>query len=208
MNKKLILIPLVSVLVLMCAVQIVKAATIPSAALDKSSYLAGQTGYISVSIYNDKSEKIRVTELSATINYYYADGTVYIQKFFTNVTLPDEITPGQTKTYTVPISLPTNIAAGYTSPLVDARTDQWVSASDRWMTSDHPTYSTLKLYIESPYKQQYDSSQQQLQEQKASNDNLNNTVNILAVTAMAFIGATGILTFLLFTRRPRLIAQD
>ncbi len=184
----------------------VKAATIPAAALDKSSYLAGQTGYIIVSIYNDKSENIRVTELSATINYYYVDGTVYVQKFFTNATLPAEIAPGQTTTYLIPISLPTNIAHGYTNPLIEAKTDQWVSSSSRWMTSDRPIYNMLKLYIESPYKQLYDSSQQQLQEQKASNDNLSNTVNILAVTSMTCVGAAGILTFLLFTRRTRPIA--
>jgi hypothetical protein len=37
MNKKLILIPLISALILMSAVQIVKAATISSAALDKNA---------------------------------------------------------------------------------------------------------------------------------------------------------------------------
>jgi Flp pilus assembly protein TadB len=35
-----------------------------------------------VSVYNDESDKIRVTELSASVNYYYTDGTVYVQKFF------------------------------------------------------------------------------------------------------------------------------
>jgi predicted PurR-regulated permease PerM len=103
--------------------------------------------------------------------------------------------------------LPTNIAPGYTNPLVEAKIDQWVSASDRWITSDRPDYNTLKLYIESPYKQLYESSQQQLQEQKASNDNLNNTVNILAVTSMAFVRAAGILTFLLFTRKPNIFLE-
>ena len=68
MNKKLVLVPLVSLLVLMSVLQTSKAATITSAMLDKNTYLAGQTGYVSVMVYNDKSEKIRVTELSATIN--------------------------------------------------------------------------------------------------------------------------------------------
>ncbi len=203
MNKKLILVQLISVLVLSSALQIAKAATIPSAMLDKSTYLAGQTGYISVSVYNDKSEKIRVTELSATINYYYTDATVYVQKFFTNATLQDEILPGQTATYYIPISLPTNIAAGYTNPMVEARTEQWWPTLMRWLPSDRPTYNTLKLYIESPYKQFYESSEQQLHEQIASNTNLSNTVNILTVTAVAFMGVAGLLMFLLFIRRPR-----
>ncbi len=203
MNKKLILVQLISVLVLSSALQIAKATTIPSALLDKSTYLAGQTGYISVSVYNDKSEKIRVTELSATINYYYTDATVYVQKFFTNATLQDEILPGQTTTYYIPISLPTNIAAGYTNPMVEARTEQWWPTLMRWLPSDRPTYNTLKLYIESPYKQFYESSEQQLHEQIASNTNLSNTVNILTVTAVAFMGVAGLLMFMLFIRRPR-----
>ncbi len=207
MNKKLILVQLISVLVLSSALQIAKAATIPSAMLDKSTYLAGQTGYISVSVYNDKSEKIRVTELSATINYYYTDATVYVQKFFTNATLQDEILPGQTTTYYIPISLPTNIAAGYTNPMVEARTEQWWPTLMRWLPSDRPTYNTLKLYIESPYKQFYESSEQQLHEQIASNTNLSNTVNILTVTAVAFMGVAGLLMFLLFIRRPRPVIQ-
>jgi len=207
MNKKLILVQLISVLVLSSALQIAKAATIPSAMLDKSTYLAGQTGYISVSVYNDKSEKIRVTELSATINYYYTDATVYVQKFFTNATLQDEILPGQTTTYYIPISLPTNIAAGYTNPMVEARTEQWWPTLMRWLPSDRPTYNTFKLYIESPYKQFYESSEQQLHEQIASNTNLSNTVNILTVTAVAFMGVAGLLMFLLFIRRPRPVIQ-
>ncbi len=207
MNKKLILVQLISVLVLSSALQIAKATTIPSALLDKSTYLAGQTGYISVSVYNDKSEKIRVTELSATINYYYTDATVYVQKFFTNATLQDEILPGQTATYYIPISLPTNIAAGYTNPMVEARTEQWWPTLMRWLPSDRPTHNTLKLYIESPYKQFYESSEQQLHEQIASNTNLSNTVNILTVTAVAFMGVAGLLMFLLFIRRPRPVIQ-
>ena len=207
MNKKLILVPLISVLVLSSALQIVKAATIPSAMLDKNTYLAGQTGYISVSVYNDKSESIRVTELGATLNYYYTDATVYVQKFFTNATLPDEISPGETATYYIPISLPTNIAAGYTNPMVEVRTEQWWSTLSRWLTSDRPTHNALKLYIESPYKQWYESSEQQLQEQIASNTNMSNTINMLTVTAVAFMGVAGLLMFLLFIRRPRPVVQ-
>jgi hypothetical protein len=32
-------------------------------------------------IYNDKDEKIKITELTATIEYYYTDGNVYLQSF-------------------------------------------------------------------------------------------------------------------------------
>jgi len=206
MNKKIVLIPLLLLVALMGIFQIANATSITSATLDKTAYLAGQTGYISVSIYNDKNDRIRVTELTATISYYYTDNTVYQQKFFTSATLPDEISAGQTETYQIPISLPTNIAHGYTNPLVDARTELWNQQASEWRYSDHPNY-TLKLYIESPYKEQYETSQQQLTEQKTTNANLNNNVNMLAVTTIVFAGAAAFLMFLVFARRTRPIPQ-
>jgi len=214
MNKKLALVSLLSFLALVSAFQTVKAATIPSASLDKTTYLAGQTGYISVSVYNDESEKIRVTQLSATIDYYYTDGTVYMQTFFfPTEMLPDEIPAGQTETYQISISLPTNIAPGYTNPVVEARTELWQPQMDRWTSSDRPTYE-LKLYIESPYKQMYadsqedlQNSQQALEEQKATSQSLSNTMNMLAVTTVVFAAAAAFLMFLVFTRRARPVPQ-
>lgn len=206
MNKKLVLIPLLLLVALAGIFQTANATSITSATLDKTTYLAGQTGYISVSIYNDKNDKIRVTELTATISYYYLDNTIYQQKFFTSATLPDEISAGQTETYQIPISLPTNIAHGYTNPLVETRTELWNQQASEWRYSDHPTY-TLKLYIESPYKEQYETSQQQLVEQKAINANLNNNVNMLAMTTIVFAGAAAFLMFLVFTRRTRPVPQ-
>jgi len=206
MNKKIALVSLLTFLVLMGVLQTVKAATITSATLDKDTYLAGQTGYVSVTIYNDKSEKIRVTELTATINYYYTDGTVYVQKFFTSATLPDEIQEGQTETYQIPISLPTNLASGYTNPLVEARTEIWQPQTEHWISSDRAS-SQLKLNIESPYKQSHETSQLELEEQMAANKNLSNTVTILAMTTLVFAAATAFLMFFAFAVRPRQIPQ-
>ena len=207
MNKKLVLIPLLSFLVLMISVQTAKAATITSATTDKTTYLGGQTGYISVSVYNDENAKIRVTELSVTMNYYYTDSTIYVQKFFyPSETLPDEIQVGQSKTYQIPISLPTNIASGYTKPIVEAKTDLWRPQDSRWFTSDRPTYE-LKLYIESPYRQLYETSQGELQDQKASNVNLSSTMNMLAVATIVFAATAGFLMFIVFTRRTKPIPQ-
>jgi len=207
MNKKLAFILLLSFLTSMGVLQTAKAATITSATLDKNTYLAGQTGYISVTVYNDESDKIRVTELSATVNYYYTDGTVYVQKFFFPPDLlPDEIQAGQSKTYQIPISLPTNIASGYTNPTVEAKTDLWRPQDNRWTTSDRPTYP-VRLYIESPYKQSYESSQQQLQEQKATSENLTSNVNLLAATTTVFASAAAFLMFFIFSRRTKPIAQ-
>lgn len=169
-----------------------KAATITSASFDKNTYLAGQRGYVSVTVYNDKSDKIRVTELSVTVDYYYTDDTVYIQKFFTNAMLPDEIQVGQAEAYQIPISLPTNIASGYTDPSVEAKTEIWFSQIERWVSSDRATYH-LRLYIESPYKQMYETNQ---------------AVNtILAITTIAFASAAAYVMFL-FTRKPRPITQS
>jgi hypothetical protein len=218
LNRKLLLILSLSFIALIGVFQIAKAAEITSATLDKETYLAGQTGYISAAIYNDKSENISVTQLSATIDYYYTDGTVYVQRFFTSADLPAEIKPGQTETYQVPISLPTNIAPGYVNLIVMASTNLWVNATGRWTYSDSPSYQ-VKLYVESSYKQSYEDSQKQLQdsqeqlqssqaqfaEQESANRTLGLTAIVLGVTTLAF-GA--IVVFLMFTlRRPRPIAQ-
>jgi len=153
MHKKRLPIMLSSFLFLMIVPFVVQAATITSCTLDKDTYHQGEIGYIIVTIYNDESDKIRVTELTATIDYYYTPGNVYLQKFFTDATLPTEIERGQSSTFYIPFSLPTNIASGYTNVDVKAETELWDSDSERWKESDHPTYQPI-LYIESPYEQQ------------------------------------------------------
>jgi len=209
MLQKKILICLVCFLTLLAIPQVAKAATITSATLNKDIYLAGQTGRISVTIYNDKSDKIRITDLSAAIDYYYEDGTIYVQKFFTTADLPVEIQVGQSEIFQIPISLPTNLASGYIAPNIEARTDIWLSLGERWISSDRATYQ-LKLYVESLYEQLYETSQQdlqntqqQLQEQEIANKNLTNTNYILAATTMVFAATTAIALMILFARKPR-----
>jgi len=168
----------------------VQAATITACTFDKDTYNQGETGYITVTIYNDKDKEIRVTELTATIDYYYSEGNVYMQKFFTDTTLPVEILQGQSSTFNIPFSLPTNIAPGYTNLDVKAKTQLWNSQLERWLESDHPTYQPT-LYIESPYKQQ---SQQQLI-----------MTYLLGATTIAFVAVTVFLYIL--NRRARFIKQ-
>jgi len=205
MYKEPLLVALLCFTALMVIPQIARAATITSCTFDKDKYLQGQTGYIVVTIFNDKDNKIRVTELGATFNYYYTDGVVYLQKFFTDATLPDEIPVGQSATYYIPISLPNNIAPGFTEPTVEARTELWRAQDSKWITSDHPTYEP-KLYIESPYKQLYEDSHQQYQEQLDVNGYLTNMMNLFTVTTIVFASIAGFL-FVLFARRARPIAQ-
>jgi len=152
MRKKLqfVLLPLLSLIFVHVVVQ---AATITSCAFDKGTYHQGETGYITVAIYNDKSEKIRVTELIATIEYHYTDGNIYLQSFFTDSILPSEIERGQSGILYIPFSLPTNIASGYIEVDVKAKTEIWSVQTERWLPSEHPTYQPT-LYIESPYKTQ------------------------------------------------------
>jgi hypothetical protein len=50
MKTKLAFVSALMFLALMSVLQSAKAATIPSAALDRDSYFAGETGYISVSL--------------------------------------------------------------------------------------------------------------------------------------------------------------
>ncbi|MEM2799345.1 MAG: hypothetical protein QW670_06135 [Candidatus Bathyarchaeia archaeon] len=154
------------------------AATITSCTLDRTVYNQGGTGYISLTVYNDKDAMIRVYEITATINYFYADGTTYLQTFFTNATLPIVISQGQSQTFYVPFVLPTNIAPGYAHILVRAKTEIWNEAAQRWYQSDNPT-AEIYPYIESPYKQQYEQQRainEQLQDQIEDQEN---TINQL-----------------------------
>jgi len=205
------LILLISTAILVGTIQTAQAAEITTATLDKEVYLAGQTGYILTSVYNDKNENISITELSATVEYYYADGTVYMQKFFTNSELPVEIQPGQTETFRIPISLPTNIAPGFIDLNIEARTNIYVPIIDRWLNSDRATYETA-LYVESPYKQSYEDSQEQLHDteqmlsiEETNSQNLRNATTILIVTTLAFAGIAALLLFMLKKNAP--IAQ-
>jgi hypothetical protein len=199
MSKKIVM-TLLSILAFVGMIQAAIATSITTASPDKTAYLAGQTGYISANIYNDKNEKIRVTELTATVTYYYTDGTIYVQKFFASESALGEIPAGESETFQIPISLPTNIAYGYTNPRIEAHTDIWHPQDDRWITSDHPTYSDLELYIETPYKQAFEQEQ-------ATNESLTTTTNLLSITTLIFAAISGLLVYMVFARRPRPAAQ-
>ncbi len=210
MYKKLVIVLLVF-LSLMISPFVANAATITSTTLDKETYLQGQTGYMTVRIYNDEDDAIRVTELTATINYYYTDENVYLQKFFTNATLPIQIQQGQSSSFYIPFSLPINIASGYTNIDVKAETELWDSEAERWRRSDHPTYQQ-KLFIESPYKQQLEEQQtsnqqlqEQLHEQQVINEYNTTMMYILGATTMLFAVLVGFLVMLY--RKARILAQ-
>ena len=145
----------------------VNAAAITSCTADRNVYYQDEEGYISLIVYNDKDDKIRVYEITATIDYFYTDGVAYLQVFQTNATLPVEILPGESETFYVPFKLPQDIAPGYARVSVRAKTELWNSLAERWFQSDFPT-DEITIYIESQYKQQYEeqvSINQQLQEQ-------------------------------------------
>lgn len=190
MREKRLLTALLPLLLVIVFPSVVQAATITGCTLDKNLYRQGETGYLTATIYNDKDEKIKVTELTATIDYYYTDGNVYLQKFFTDTTLPAEIQQGQSGTFTIPFSLPTNIATGYVNIDVRARTQLWNIHLERWFESDHPTFQPT-LYIESPYKQQ---SQGQLV-----------MIYLLGATSIVLTGLTAFL--LILNRRAKLTGQ-
>lgn len=166
------------------------AATITSCTLDRTVYNQGGTGYISLTVYNDKDATIRVYEITATINYFYADGTTYLQTFFTNATLPIVISQGQSQTFYVPFVLPTNIAPGYAHILVRAKTEIWNEAAQRWYQSDNPT-TEIFTYIESPYKQQFE-------QQQAINQQLQNTINQLQIQLQSLQASYNNMTLLVY----------
>ncbi|MBE0511623.1 hypothetical protein IBX38_01065 [Candidatus Bathyarchaeota archaeon] len=197
MSKKRLLIALLTFVSLTVIPFGVQATTITACTFDKDTYQQGETGYITVTIYNDRENKIRVTDLTATINYYYTDGNVYLQKFFTDAALPVEIEQGNSSSFYVPFSLPINIASGYTKVDVKAVTELWSLQSERWFASEHPTYQ-LTLFTESPYKEQ-------LEEQVAINKNVTNMMYLLGVTTMVFAAVTVFLFVL--NRRARALTQ-
>lgn len=213
MSKKRLLISLLTFLSLMTVPFAVQAATITACAFDKETYHQGETGYITVTIYNDKEDKIRVTELTATINYFYTDENVYLQKFFTEVDPPVEIEQGNSSSLQISFSLPTNIASGYTKVDVKAVTELWspLPNSSRWFASEHPTYQ-LTLFIESPYKDQLEEQlaaneqlEEQLEEQLATNKNVTNMMYLFGATTLVFAAVTAFLFIL--NRRVRVLAQ-
>jgi hypothetical protein len=189
-----------------------QAATITACTFDMDTYQQGETGYISVTIFNDKERNIKVTELTATINYYYTDGNIYLQKFFTpEETLPIEIEEGNSSTLHIPLSLPTNIASGYTNVDVKARTQIWVNAIERWIESDHPTYQPT-LFIESPYRAQLEEQEiingqleYRLEEQLEINKNTTTMMNLLGFAMIVFAAITVFL--LVLNRRARVVTQ-
>jgi len=177
MRNKRLLIPLLLFLSSMI-IPFGQATTITACTFDKDTYNQGETGHITVTIYNDEDSKIRVTGLTAAINYYYDDGNVYVQTFYTDATLPAEIQPGNSSSFSIPFSLPTNIASGYTSVYVKAITEEWNLQSEMWFAAEHPTYQPL-LYIESPYKEQLEEQvtineqlEEQLEDQQTINEQL------------------------------------
>lgn len=217
MHKKLLFV-LLSFLALMTIPFVANAATITSSTLDKETYHQGQTGYITVRIYNDEDDDIRVTELTATVNYYYTDENVYLQTFFSNATLPIQIQKGQSTELYIPFSLPNNIASGYTDIEVKAETELWSSEPERWVGSDHPRYQ-LKLFIESPYKQQLEEQQTTNQQLETTNQQLQNQLHeqqviseyntsLMYIFGAATVLFAAVIGFLfIFLRKARITTQ-
>jgi len=204
MRKTRLSIVLLSLLSLIVIPLVVQAATITICTLDKDIYHQGEIGFIRLTVYNDKDNKIRVTEITATIDYFYTDKTVYLQTFFTNATLPVEIQQGQSGTFYVPFSLSNNIASGYTKFYVKAKTELWNNPSERWLTSDHAIYQPL-LYIESPYKQQFEQSQEQLRQLQMINSNI--TIMMYIFGAAAILLVLVLVFLLILNRRAGVISQ-
>jgi len=217
MWKKRISIALMLVCSLVLVSSIAQAATITACTFDKDWYYPGQTGYIAVTVHNDEESTIRVDKLSATIDYYFTDDNIYLQTFFNYPDPPKEILQGESYTFNIDFSLPTNVAPGYTTLYVKAETEIWNDGSE-WRRSDHPTYSPT-LYIESPYKYQLETQEaanqelettnqqvtRQLHEQQVLNQYTTNMMYVLGATAVGFAAVVGVL--LLVLKKARTLAR-
>ena len=173
------------------------ATSITTCTFEKEYYYPGQTGFINVTVYNDKDYKIRITGLTADIHYYYLDGVVYEQTFFTNATLPIEVQSGETNNLFIPFSLPTNIAPGYTQLYVRAVNELWNTHSASWSGAEYPSYRP-NLYIESPYKPQF-------QELQATNNITTIMTYLLGVTTLVF--AVVALSIFIISKRAHVVTQ-
>ena len=185
MQKRAMLVVMIPLLCLLMSLSLVNAVEITSCVLDSEVYLQGQSGYVEVDVYNNMDDKIRVTDITMMIDYFYSDGTVYKQTFNTNSTLPIEILQGQSSTFYIPFMLPDNVAPGYIRLVVRVWTDIWNAQAQRWYMSDNPTAEPV-LYIESPYKEQFEQEQslnaqllEEITELEASNEQLQGQVDQL-----------------------------
>jgi hypothetical protein len=204
---------------------VAQATVITGCTFDKAVYIQGESGNITVTIYNDGDTKIRVILLTTDIDYFYTDGETYMQTFYSDDPLPFEIQQGQSDSLKIFFNLSENIAPGYIKFFVNAQTEQWHNQSQSWFSSDHLDYQ-IALYVESSYKQQYEDEQaandllqSQLQDEQAANDllqsqlreleaantTLTNMMYILCVTTVTFLVAAILLVIL--NRRVRTISQ-
>ncbi len=188
MRKRAMFAVLIPLLCLLMSLSFSNAAEITSCVLDNEVYLQGQSGYVKADVYNNLDDKIRVTQITMMIDYFYTDGTVYRQTWYTNSTLPIEILQAESSTFYIPFKLLNNIASGYTRLVVRVWTDLWNTQAQRWYMSDNPTAETI-LFIESPYKQLFEQEQslyEQLQEDftelEATNQQLEGQVDQLEST--------------------------
>ena len=187
-----------------------QASTITSATFNRDVYQQGETGYITVTVYNDQEAKIQVTELTATIDYFYSDENIYIQTFYSDEDFPIEIERGETNSFHLPFSLPTNIAPGYTEIYVRAKAEIWHNQSEIWYSSEYPTSRPL-LYIESPYKQWFETQdaannvlQTELQEIQAINATTTGLLYLFGITTIAF---AAVMILLIMKGRPKATPQ-
>ncbi|MCW3981865.1 MAG: hypothetical protein NWE81_01935 [Candidatus Bathyarchaeota archaeon] len=206
MARKRFIIMLLPFLCLIIMPLVAHAATITTCTFDRSTYNQGETGYLTVTVHNDEDAKIQVTELLATINYYYTDSTAYSQTFYTDDALPVEIQPDQTNSFNLPFSLPTNVAPGYTAFNVKAKTEVWNNHSETWFGSEHPTFNPV-IYVESPFKELFEDQQTtnslleaQVQDLQSINTTTTNIMYLLGITAAVFAAIT-VVMFL--SRRTR-----
>ena len=190
----MIILPL---LCLMIIPSVARATIITGCTFDKAVYSQGEPGNLTVTIHNDEENKIRVTVLTAAIDYFYTDGSIYMQTFYSDETLPIEIQQGQSDSLEITFSLPNNIAPGYIEVFVKAQTEQWNNHSQTWFGSDHPNYRPT-LYVESPYKHQFE-------EEQAINTTTTNMMYLLGITTMIFAVITGFLVML--NRKARAVRQ-
>ncbi len=209
--KKGLLIITALFIFLMATPLVAQCATITSCTFDKSVYNQGETGYLTVTIYNDKDDKIRVTELTASVDYYYDDGNIYLQTFHTDLTTPIEIQRGESDSLQIPFSLPTNVASGYIDLHVKAKTELWNNHSEIWFASEHPSYWPT-LYVESPYKQMLEDQtaistnlQNQLQDLEAINKNTTNMMYLLGITTV--IPTVILVAFVVLSIKARAVRQ-
>ncbi len=159
MKRIRFLIPALLVLVAIAALPSARALSVNGFSLNKTSYNPGDSGTATVTIFNDQSLTIRIVAVSVIFNYFYQSGLAYTQNFGVNGLSTNVTSNTNSQPVVVSFALPADVAPGYFIPSVQVTYDVILNTGNWSPDRNSNLDATKPLYIESPYKGQYQTVQ-------------------------------------------------